>query len=103
MKQQILDILQDYCADEAMTAEIITAIDSWNKDTLQIIENHSMGVFPAAVSILQTKPVTQQSIHDWATLNGYVALKVNSMAARLRVENIAREIWGEDYMRYWLE
>lgn len=86
-----------------MTAEIKAVIDSWNKDTVQLIETHSMGFLPGAMNILQTKPVTQQDIHDWATLNGYVALKVNSLAARLRVENIAREIWGEDYMRYWLE
>lgn len=89
MKQQILDILQDYCADEAMTAEIKAVLDKLE--------------LPGAVSMLETKPVTQADIIDWATLNGYVAVKCNSMTGRLRVENVAREMWGEDYKKYMVE
>jgi len=80
MKQKILDILQDYFADEVMTAEIITVLDA--------------GV-GNAVSMLDTGAVKQSDIRDWATLHGYAMVKICSMADRLKVEKVAREIWGD--------
>jgi hypothetical protein len=79
MKQQILQILEDYFADEKMVEEIIGVLDK--------------GV-GNAVSMLDVGLVKQSDIRDWATLHGYAMVKCASIADRLKVEKVAREIWG---------
>lgn len=106
MKQQILDILQDYFADERMAAEITAVLDKFNEEMIIRIEGDAMGFsegLPGAVSMLESGQVTQAEIRDWATLNGYALVKINSIANRLKIEKVAREIWGDEKDKYFLE
>lgn len=80
MKQKILDLLQDYFVDESLVAEITAVLDT--------------GV-GNAVSLLETRQISQQEISDWAVLHGYVCIKVDSFATRLKIEKLVQEIWGD--------
>jgi hypothetical protein len=111
MKQKILDILQDYFADEQMVKEITEVLDKYYEEVMIQTEGDAMGFtsginyLPGAVSLLDTGQLKQQDIRDWATLHGYAMVKCTSIADRLKVEKVAREIWGADGKgdKYFLE
>lgn len=102
-KTRINAILDGYLVDEAVVNEINAEIDRFSGELeARWAEGDAMGftdgrqLLPDAVNILDRGQVTQAEIRDWAILHGYTLIKVNSIAARLKLEKVVREIWGNE-------
>jgi hypothetical protein len=85
LKNRIQEVLDNWLVDDRAGDELQEVINQWSKEIVPV----------GALSVLETKAVSQQEIHDWATLNGYVMVKCTSIADRLKVEKVAREIHSE--------
>lgn len=102
MKQKILDLLQDYFVDESLVAEITAVLDAGETNPEKQVRLLCGG--SGSIFMLDTKQVKQSDIRDWATLNGYALVKICSMADKLKIEKVAREIWGDaEGDKYFLE